>query len=110
MIRIYENYGKTDIFVVNQERVKELISKLETRFYKNDLNRFICKEDDIWLAIDNSTADVFIEEYDSLEEAFQYLLIDDEFSLTEIEEKEISNWICNYETKSKICSLIGYNV
>jgi len=53
---------------------------------KRDQNLYISKEDDVWVACDNTTGDCNIESYKSKNRAIRYLLGEDPESLAEEEE------------------------
>ena len=100
-IRFYEGIGKTDVIILNDEKkIDDLLLTLETtcNFDDEKIARFLFKDEalGIWLAIDNSTSDVWIEEYHTLEEALAYLLVDDEFKLTETDNNMMAQYIKDY--------------
>lgn len=100
-IRFYEGIGKTDVILLNDEKkIDDLLLTLETtcNFDDEEIARFLFKDEalGIWLAIDNSTSDVWIEEYHTLEEALAYLLVDDEFKLTETDNNMMAQYIKDF--------------
>ena len=100
-IRFYEGIGKTDVILLNDEKkIDDLLLTLETtcNFNVEEIARFLFKNEalGIWIAIDNSTSDVWIEEYNTLEEAFAYLLVDDEFKLTETDNNMMAQYIKDF--------------
>lgn len=100
-IRFYEGIGKTDVIILNDgKKIDDLLLTLETtsNFDDEEIARFLFKDEalGIWLAIDNSTSDVWIEEYHTLEEALAYLLVDDEFKLTETDNNMMAQYIKDF--------------
>ena len=100
-IRFYEGIGKTDVIILNDgKKIDDLLLTLETtcNFDDEEGARFLFKDEalGIWLAIDNSTSDVWIEEYHTLEEALAYLLVDDEFKLTETNNNMMAQYIKDF--------------
>lgn len=100
-IRFYEGIGKTDVIILNDEKkIDDLLLTLETtsNFDDEEIARFLFKDEalGIWLAIDNSTSDVWIEEYHTLEEALAYLLVDDEFKLKETDNNMMAQYIKDF--------------
>lgn len=100
-IRFYEGIGKTDVIILNDEKkIDDLLLTLETtcNFDDEEIARLLFKDEalGIWLAIDNSTSDVWIEEYHTLEEALAYLLVDDEFKLTETDNNMMAQYIKDF--------------
>ena len=112
-IRFYEGIGKTDVILLNDEKkIDDLLLTLETtcNFNDEEIARFLFKNEalGIWIAIDNSTSDVWIEEYNTLEEALAYLLVDDEFKLTETDNNMMTQTINEFYTGDLKGSIIYF--
>ena len=112
-IRFYEGIGKIDVILLNDEKkIDDLLLTLETtcNFYDEEIARFLFKDEalGIWIAIDNSTSDVWIEEYNTLEEALAYLLVDDEFKLTETDNNMMTQTINEFYTGDLKGSMIYF--
>ncbi|OFO56026.1 hypothetical protein [Nosocomiicoccus sp. HMSC059G07] len=112
-MRFYEGIGKTDVILLNDEKkIDDLLLTLETtcNFNDEEIARFLFKNEalGIWIAIDNSTSDVWIEEYNTLEEALAYLLVDDEFKLTETDNNMMTQTINEFYTGDLKGSIIYF--
>lgn len=66
------------IYIIDSKELQFLLQKYINKlaFCPDEINLFLTREHERWLAIDNTTESLLIEEFDVLNEAIQYLVQD----------------------------------
>lgn len=70
------NLKKFNISIITPKHLNLLLDKFisNTDFYFEEIGLFLCRDNDIWLAVDNCSQALLIEEFNSLDSAVQFLL------------------------------------
>ena len=78
-INILDNTKRLyNIYIIDSKELQTLLQKYinKLEFCPDEINLFLTREHELWLAIDNTTEALLIEEFDVLNEAIQYLVQD----------------------------------
>ena len=93
----WSTYGCTNSQCIEYYDIKEVPLEFITKMIdehginhhlKRDQNLYISKEDDVWVACDNTTGECNVESYKSKDRALRYLMGEDPEDLYEEEAKE----------------------
>lgn len=70
------NLEKFNIRIITPTHLNLLLDKYtnNTSYYFEEMGLFLCRDNDIWLAVDNCSEALLIEEFHSLDSAIQFLL------------------------------------
>lgn len=92
-IEIVINNNSTFIYFLTKKEVNDFLSKYEHQidFDYDDINLFLCYENDCWTTIDNSSEALLMEDFDIFEDALEYLLDDSLLNITKNNELDINS-------------------
>ncbi|MDK6863071.1 hypothetical protein [Nosocomiicoccus ampullae] len=70
------NLEKFNIRIITPTHLNLLLDKYtnNTGYYFEEMGLFLCRDNDTWLAVDNCSESLLIEEFISLDSAVQFLL------------------------------------
>lgn len=82
------NLEKFNIRVITPSHLNVLLDKYtnNTNFYFEEIGLFLSRDNDIWLAVDNCSEALLIEEFYSLKMAIRFLLQEECFRSAEDDE------------------------